>query len=169
VAGSHPLANSLWIVLGLVAALHRSWFMERLRALKLWLLPAVIGLMLAGGIENALLRNASGLSWIASQATLAGSAAMLAILLAALAYDQFQPPAAALLTAIGAQAYGIFLSHTVVLELAARTVYHLWPGLLSQAQLFQAILVVVSVGLPFGLMALVRSSPARQYYVYVFG
>jgi len=69
----------------------------------------------------------------------------------------------------GALSYGIYLMHPKALELSARAVYHLAPGLLSRQVPFVMLLFAVPLAGCWLAMTLMARSPARRVYHVVFG
>jgi len=78
-------------------------------------------------------------------------------------------PYAQALKRIGAMSYGIYLLHPKVLELTARVIYHVWPGLLAHQVFLQPVLFAAAAGIPWLFMTGVSKSPFKKYYHYLFG
>lgn len=158
-----------WFALGIVIKFHLSGIKRSLSKISLWL---VIGLMLTfilGIIEWDLFRVQSGREWISAQVTLIDKVFTLLFILSYINFDRLDYPFATQLAQIGTKSYGIYLSHTLFLELVARTVYHILPGLLAFPYLFDLGLVVAGLGIPLTMMAVFEKSPLRRMYRYFYG
>jgi hypothetical protein len=122
-----------------------------------------------GILEWEFLLRFSGKDWISPSETFLDGLYILAFLLSFLAFERFVPPYSAKIIILGSMSYGIYLAHSLVLEVTARVIYHLVPGILAYQFLLQPILIVMGLGVPVLLMKLMSWSPARRYYEYVFG
>ena len=78
-------------------------------------------------------------------------------------------PLSPTLVDLGTTSFGIYLVHGIAMEYAARGTYHLAPWLLARTPLFLALVIGVGLAAPLALMALVKRSPARSAYPYIFG
>jgi len=158
-----------WFTFGVVAGLHQHSLKAYLRPMRRALPVAAGGLFLLGLVEWELLLHQSGTPWIENRVTLIDGCYSAAVILSVLAHADVEWPFAATLSTLGAQSYGIYLSHSVVMEYAARGLYHFAPLVLGHQALFQPVLIVVGIGLPLVLMALGRLGPAKGLYAHVFG
>jgi peptidoglycan/LPS O-acetylase OafA/YrhL len=70
---------------------------------------------------------------------------------------------------VGSQSYGIYLSHSIVLIIVAKLVYHLLPAILEYQIILQPLLFTTGLGVPLLLMRLVKASPVKAVYGYLFG
>jgi peptidoglycan/LPS O-acetylase OafA/YrhL len=93
----------------------------------------------------------------------------MAMILAFLAYTEVQLPFANVLLDLGGRSYGIYLVHGIVMEYVSRGLYHLAPWVLARQSLLQPALIVLGLGIPLALMALVSRSRWRGMYGFVFG
>ncbi|MCC6190120.1 MAG: acyltransferase [Anaerolineales bacterium] len=158
-----------WFVAGAVAALH-------LPALAAWLARfkwVVLGLCLAflalGVLEWELLLRLSGQDWIGYHDTSLDSLYAGAFILAFLAFDRIRVPMTQTIAALGSKSYGIYLIHALALTYTARLLYHVAPMVLAHEGLLMITLCVIGLGMPLGLMAIVKRSPTRPLYSYLFG
>ncbi len=158
-----------WFTFGVVTGFHLPVFKQRLAQVKWWLLAAVVITFLAGLVEWELLLAWSGQDWIAARETMVDNFYSMAVLLSFVAFEQLSLPLYKQIGDLGSKSFGIYLSHTFVLEYTARGVYHLAPWLLGYQILFQALLIGVGVAIPLAMMSIVRRSPARRLYPYLFG
>src|SRR5690606_16375674 len=90
------------------------------------------------------------------------------VILTFLAFASANTPMPGRLDRLGEHSFGVYLIHTPVLELLARASYHLVPVLLAYQFFFQSLLIIAGIGVPLLLMTLVKRSPARPYYSYLF-
>lgn len=89
--------------------------------------------------------------------------------MAYLAFERARYPFDRQLADIGTKSFGIYLLHIPVLELTARGVYHVLPGLLAHPGIFLVLATTLGVTVPLILMAVVKHSPVRVLYKYAFG
>jgi surface polysaccharide O-acyltransferase-like enzyme len=165
-----PLAAySVWFVIGIIAGTHSAGF-KRLLSIgpRFGLaLTAVLGGMAI--VEWEIVRRLSGRQWFSAGITLFDNLFLIALLLLFLSLakspDALQRP----LGQVGSHAYGIYLSHVPILEVIARGLYHFAPRMLGQPLLLYFVLVLGGIGLPLGVMGLLRASPFRRVYAYAFG
>jgi surface polysaccharide O-acyltransferase-like enzyme len=158
-----------WFVLGTFAGLHGATFKGWLARAKPALPWTTLALGAAGLLEWELLQSSSTRQWLTPTPTAVDSLYSGACILTFLAFAEVDVPARRQLDALGERSFGVYLAHAPVLELLSRSVYHLTPPLLGHQFLFQALLIGAGVGLPLLMMALVRRSPARPGYNYLFG
>jgi len=159
-----------WFVFGIVTTL-------RLPQIGPWLGPnrrrflvATIVLLPLGMIEWELLLHYHAREWLAYYDTALDSFYAAFFILTFLAYNQISIPLSTRLADVGTKSYGIYLVHSPVLEYVSRLVYHAAPWIMGyQILLFQPILILFGFGIPLGLMAAVKRSPARKLFPYLFG
>ncbi len=120
-------------------------------------------------LEWELILHQSTELWIATKHTLIDELYALTFLLSFLAFDKISIPFSKNISEVGSKSFGIYLAHSPVLEYTSRGIYHLAPWILGYQILFQPILIILGLGIPFGLMKLVERSPARRVYTYIFG
>jgi peptidoglycan/LPS O-acetylase OafA/YrhL len=70
---------------------------------------------------------------------------------------------------LGANSYGIYLSHVIVIEICARLIYHVLPFLLGQTVILLGILVFMGITIPLLMMHLSRKFPIKPIYSYLWG
>ena len=164
------LAYLFWFSLGITLRLHLPRLREAVDKWRGMILAAIPLTYAAGVVEWELLRRWSGQPWIDTRTTLIDGMYAGAMLLAWLFFftrlpNWFTRPAAG----IGTQSYGIYLVHVPVMEVVARGVYHFAPPVLGLPAVFLPLLVAAGLGAPLLGMALVRRSPLRPMYPYLFG
>jgi peptidoglycan/LPS O-acetylase OafA/YrhL len=158
-----------WFTLGVFAGLHPALFtnwLNRWTRVMPWLTVVLGGFAL---IEWETLQRLSHREWLNPTATLIDGLYSGAFILTFLTVLHARVPARRQLDAIGERSFGLYLIHAPVLELIARALYHVGPGVLAHQAMFQALLVVGGVGVPILLMALINRSRARPIYNYLFG
>ncbi len=162
-------ARAFWFTLGVVAGFH-------LKGLKTWLAPykwAWLGLTVVtyalGVIEWELYIQWSGHIGMAHRETLLDNVYSLAFIFAFFAFANVSIPLSRQLGNLGGKSFGIYMAHVPVMEYTARAIYLLLPWLLAYQILFQPVLIVLGLGIPLLLMALMEKSPVQKYYQYVFG
>jgi surface polysaccharide O-acyltransferase-like enzyme len=158
-----------WFVFGTFAGLNGAPFRQWLSQRKPMLPWLTLGFGILGVMEWELLLRVSGQQWLNPTPTLVDSLYSGAVILTFLALADVKVPARRQLDVLGERSFGIYLVHAPVLELLSRAVYHVAPPLLGNQMVFQSVLIVVGVGVPVLLMAIVRRSPARPCYNYLFG
>ncbi|OGO16088.1 MAG: hypothetical protein A2Y93_02860 [Chloroflexi bacterium RBG_13_68_17] len=165
----HLPAYAPWFILGLIAGSHRlefAAFLGKARRFLLWSIPPAF---VAGLVEWESLRRVTGRSWLSPQETLVDILFFYLFLLALLAFEFVPPSTVPALSRIGAMAYGIYLSHVLVLEVTARVAYHIAPPLLAIPVLLQLTLVVFGAGIPFLVMTLLKRTAPGRLYAWAFG
>jgi peptidoglycan/LPS O-acetylase OafA/YrhL len=70
---------------------------------------------------------------------------------------------------LAVNSFGIYLVHSPVMEYVARIIYHLAPWFLAYQLLFVPFIALVGLGVPLIMMTVVKRSPAKVFYKYVFG
>lgn len=78
-------------------------------------------------------------------------------------------PNSKVLSYVNGKSYGIFLTHVIVIGTVAKIIYNFLPGFLAYAIIITIILFILGLALPLILMEVVRKSPARRSYRYLFG
>jgi peptidoglycan/LPS O-acetylase OafA/YrhL len=86
-----------------------------------------------------------------------------------LSFEDASLPATKQITYLGSRSLGIYLAHNRLMYLAAIFLYNQIPWILGNQFLYQGILIVVALGGSLLLMELVKITPARKYYKYIFG
>ncbi len=158
-----------WFSFGIVAGLHINRFKSLLARWKWALLAAAIVLFVVGIFEWEALLHASGQPWIDHRETLVDGLYAGAVVLSFLAFiDSSRLPLHSLGT-LGALSFGIYLIHAPVMEYLARGIYHFAPAVLSQQVLLVPALVLAGLGVPWVVMSVVKKTPLRRIYPYLFG
>jgi len=163
------LGYIFWFTLGIVIKFNLRSIKILLERYKWILLGIALVLIPVGMVEWELILHHSTEAWIATQPTIIDELFALAFLLSFLAFDKVFIPFNKNISEIGSKSFGIYLSHSPVLEYASRGVYHLAPWILGYQILFQPILIILGLGIPLAAMKIMERSPARRFYSYIFG
>lgn len=158
-----------WFVLGVYTGFNlpvvKAWA-QRWRTVLPW---ATLALFALAFLEWEWLFAASGRPWVRPHVTLLDGFYAGACILTFVAYADSIPARPTWLDAIGERSFGIYLLHAPILELASRAAYHAVPALLAHQMVLLTLLVAAGVVVPLVLMRLVKQSPARPAYNYLFG
>lgn len=161
--------NLFWFGAGLVLGFHINEIRPLLERIR-WVLLSLWILLLAAGIwEWELLLRLSGQDWLTPKVTLLDNFYSLCFLGIYIGFEKVRLPASHLLNELGTKSFGVYLAHTLAMILTARAVYHFIPAILPHQLIFQPVLIFASLGIPLAMMALLRRSPLRMTYAYIFG
>ncbi len=134
---------------------------------KIWLGLLIVSLPLAIG-ETEWFYQTYGIDWRGGVETLFATVFTLSFLLTFITYD-FSLPQSTVLYKLGQRAFGIYLMHPLVLEIAAKLVYHLAPVLLGIQWVFLPLLITTGIVVPWFAMKFMSETPLRKGYAYIFG
>jgi peptidoglycan/LPS O-acetylase OafA/YrhL len=163
------LTRLFWFSLGIVFCLYRKQFSAIFEGkTKIWLGTTIL-LWLIGFFEWEWLTHLSGLGFIEHRETLIDALYAFAFLMTTLSLDKKKLLQRKVVEQIGAQSFGIYLVHVPVMEVAGRGIYHVLPVLLRYQLAFTLIIALTGLFIPFVMMAVVKRSPLKQFYVYIFG
>jgi hypothetical protein len=166
VIGQQPF----WFPFGLVFGLHHKFFVERIVQMKgrLLLITVVFGLLSIG--EYIVADYLNGDVWVGP--TFSGitrNVYILGFILFILATNEATIPFSDTFSDIGAKSLGIYMANIPAIYVTAVLLYRLMPWTLGMQLIYQAILFVAGLGGPLLLMWLVRQTPVRVGYRYLFG
>jgi surface polysaccharide O-acyltransferase-like enzyme len=161
--------TAFWFVFGVFAGFHLPLFKQWLARWERTLPWLTVALGVLAFLEWELLLRLSGRAWLSPGPTVLDSLFSCAVILTCLAFAHLNMPLRRHLDVLGERSFGVYLVHAPVIEVAARGVYHAAPDMLAFQFPFQMLLLVVGLGVPMVLMAMVSRSPARAYYNYLFG
>ena len=162
-------AKMFWFVFGVVFGLHITEIKQWATRYRWILLTILVILLPLGMLEWELILRISSSEWVGYYDTALDSLYAFMFILCFISFDRVVPPYSQRLFNIGAKSYGIYLVHALVLIIASKLVYHVIPSLLAYQILFQPLLIVAGLGIPLLMMIVVKKSPARRYYRYLFG
>jgi peptidoglycan/LPS O-acetylase OafA/YrhL len=86
-----------------------------------------------------------------------------------LAFENLPLPFFSLLSKLGTRSYGVYLIQVIPMELTAKLVYHILPGLMAYQLIWLTLIVVMAIGVPVIMMEIINHSVFRRYYKYLFG
>jgi probable poly-beta-1,6-N-acetyl-D-glucosamine export protein len=154
---------------GIVFGLHFSQFKQTLMRVKWGLLVSLVVFFILGIMEWEFLQRFSREFFIGQTETVIDVFYAFAFVLCYFAFEEFIPPFSKQLEVIGGASLGIYLTHWSVQEYMSKFIIHFAPWLIGYQILMLPILVVCGLGLPMILMTLVKRSPIKHYYRYLFG
>jgi peptidoglycan/LPS O-acetylase OafA/YrhL len=158
-----------WFALGIIIGFNINQFKTVSSSIK-WVLVALMVAFLPLAIfEWEALLSISGRQWLDHRETLIDLLYAFVLLVAFLLFTNVSLPMNKPISDLGAKSYGIYLTHALFIEYTAKIIYRIFPPLLANQLLFQILLIVVGLGAPLLLMYLVKRSPARGTYTYLFG
>jgi peptidoglycan/LPS O-acetylase OafA/YrhL len=161
-------ARILWFSLGIAFGLNITQFKPFInRYGRVFLAIAVLCIPI-GMIEWELYFGLSGESWLNHRETIMDTLYSLAFIFGFLGIQR-TIPSAARLGKLGVKSYGIYLTHAILIVVAARAIYHLAPRLLASQVVLQLILFTMGLGGPLIMMEIVNRSPFRKYFKHLFG
>jgi fucose 4-O-acetylase-like acetyltransferase len=158
-----------WFTLGIVIGFNINEFKARLSQFRWVFLVLSLTFLAVSVIEWELLLQSSGQQWLDHRETFIDLLYSGMFLMSYLAFDKVRLPLARQIGDLGGKSYGIYLTHALFVEYTARIVYRVYPSLLSNQLLFQILLVLVGLGMPLLMMAIVKRTPLRGAYTYLFG
>ncbi len=161
--------NVFWFSAGMVFGFHQSKIKPALQRFRWHLLGLVFVLWAAGVIEWELVLRGSGQEWIGPRETLLDNLYSFTVLAAFIGFSSLKLPKEKTISDLGSKSFGVYLVHSLVLTFTARGIYHLLPELLGLPVLFCFILFLTGLIIPLLLMAIVKRSPLRRAYAYLFG
>lgn len=161
--------NIFWFASGIVYGFHQSMVRTFLVRFRWYFVAAALLLFVICVFEWERLLFFSGQQWITPKETWLDTFFAAAFLLSFLSLEQKTNKVTRLIEDLGSRSFGIYLVHSLVLTLVSRGIYHIAPGILGMQFIFQPILLLSGIGLPLLLMEIVKRSPARRIYSYLFG
>ncbi len=159
-----------WFPFGVVIGLHLTEFKPRLIPYRWHLLVATIAMTFLVVVEYVVIDRLTGPAWLGPG--FSGFTKLpysLSLILCFLAFDRSRMPLADEVSQIGTKSLGIYLGNIPCVYFAAVLMYRFTPWLLGYQLVYLTILVLVGLGVPLLLMAIVRRSPIRHRYRLVFG
>jgi len=163
------ISRIFWFSLGIVVGFNIKTFQDFLVRYKKLFLGLVLVLVPLGMVEWEVIQLLADQRWLQHRETILDSIYSLAVIFAFLGYYQVKIPFANALDDLGGKSFGIYLVHSPAMTYAARVIAVLVPVILSYTVVFFTIMVVVSLGVPLILMAIVNRSFLRPSYKYIFG
>ncbi len=153
------------LVFGLQLSIIKEWI---IRHRRIWAAAAGL-LFVIGVIEWEWLISLTGNYTVYMQHTLVDGLYSLAVIFTVLGFTEINVPLSKLISDIGGKSLGIYLIHIPVMEYFSRGIYHLVPGLLQYQAIFMVAVATVGLFVPLLIMAIIKKSPFKRLYSYVFG
>jgi len=163
------LSRIFFFAFGIVVGLHFTQFKQKIIRVRWGLLVSLVVFFILGIVEWEFIQGISGEIAIGQSETIIDNLYALIFILCFLAFEEFIPPFPKQLSDLGGMSYGIYLTHWSVQEFISYKFINYLPWLVGFQILMQPILIACGVGLPVILMVLVKRSPFRRYYRYLFG
>lgn len=158
-----------WFSLGIVVGFNMKPFQTFLLKYKRAFLILAIVLIPIGLVEWEITQTVGRQGWLQHRETFLDTLYSVAVLFAFLGYYQAKIPYSRTLDDLGSKSFGIYLVHSPAMTYAARIIAKVVPIVLAYMVVFVPIMVVVALGVPLLLMAIVNRSVLRPYYKYIFG
>jgi surface polysaccharide O-acyltransferase-like enzyme len=163
------LSRIFWFPLGIVAGFHADRLGAVLPKIKGWLLGGALLLIPVGMLEWEILFRLSGQQWLPTRETYLDTLYTALVIFGLLGLQQQVLPSFGRVSSMGSKSYGIYLTHALFIEYTARILYVVAPAILGYQILLQPILLLVGLGGPLLMMAIVDKIPIRRSYAYLFG
>lgn len=158
-----------WFVLGIFAGYQLELFKGFAERTRWFFVCGAIIFLVLGIVEWEQILHLSGGEWLTPKETLIDNVYSFAILMALFGFTGLKLPFNAQLEQIGKISYGVYLSHSLVLMIAAKLIYHFLPRALEYQVVFQTALFILGLGLPVLAIRVLKASRARNISVYIFG
>ena len=159
-----------WFAFGVVAGFYRQSLGQWLAGYRWGLLSALFILGSLTIIEYETLARVTGQDWLGpSFRGVSTKLYAIIFILCFLAFDRVSLPLSKQLSYLGGKSLGIYLVNIPAIYVVAVLMYHQTPWILGYQLLYQAILIIVGLGVPLLLMAIVSKSRIRWAYQYLFG
>jgi probable poly-beta-1,6-N-acetyl-D-glucosamine export protein len=163
------VARIFWFTAGIVVAFHVKEFEQSLFRARRGVLLATLVLIPIGVVEWELIQASSGQVWLAHRETFLDTFYAAALILSVLAFGLSNRRVVKPAERLAVNSFGIYLVHSPVMEYVARIIYHLAPWFLAYQLLFVPFIALVGLGVPLIMMTVVKRSPAKVFYKYIFG
>jgi surface polysaccharide O-acyltransferase-like enzyme len=158
-----------WFPLGLVFGLHTELFKEKLNPMRGIFAVSTIVLLILAFVEFELVEVLNGEMRLNPQ--FGGYSRTFFILSFLLWFitNESAVPFIDKISYLGARSLGVYMANIPMIYVVAVLMYQFAPWLLGKQFLYQSILFSAGLFGPLILMELIRRSPARQGYRYLFG
>jgi hypothetical protein len=156
--------------IGLVAGVHVKMFGDWLKRNKWILLFSSVILFLLSITEYEYLVRLLQEKWLIPRYSgIFRALYAIAFTLAILAFDKIPIPYREKISQLGGKSLGIYFANYPALYVVASLMYYLTPMILGYPLVYQAILITVGLGGSLLMMWIVKKSPVRKAYPYIFG
>jgi peptidoglycan/LPS O-acetylase OafA/YrhL len=159
-----------YYTLGIVFGFCQPQIKPLLVRLRWLLLPLVVIFGTAAVVESELVYQATeSIFWRSRTLTLPTVLYAISFILCYVAFENANLPFSSRLFKLGGYTLGIYLMHQLVLLLIPKVIYHLLPAVLEYQWIFVPLLVTLAVATSLIVMTLVKRSPVRTAYRFLFG
>jgi hypothetical protein len=166
VIGQQPF----WFPLGIVFGLYSKEFSLKLSPIRWKLLAGAILCLLLTIAEYYVSDYFNGPRWLGpTNSSFFRNIYILCTILFVISLEDRQLVKPKQVTDLGAKSLGIYMANIPAIYLTALVMYHLTPRLLGYQFIYIAILFVAGLFGPLLLMSIVRRTPMRRFYRYLFG
>lgn len=159
-----------WFVLGIAAGLNLTSFFGWIERNRKTLAIVSVILLALSLLEYQFFANLVGEQWLGP--SFRGPASRiygLTSILALMSFDFKGAPLYEQISWLGDRSFGIYMANIPSIYPIAIIMHHYFPWMLGNQLVYQLVLITAGLGIPLLLMGLMRASPARGYYKYVFG
>ena len=161
---------ALYFPLGVVVGQRLKQVSLLLRRCRWWLTGATVVLGICMILETDLIyRWTDNWNWAYESTKISVNLYAVLFIFSYLAFDAKRGRLAQGIGKLGQASYIVYLLHAPVLQISAKAVYHIIPGIVAWPIMFQMALVGTAVGVPYLIMVLVARSPWRRLAPYLFG
>lgn len=156
--------------IGLVAGVHLNMFGDWLKRNKWLLLASSVFLLALSIAEYEYLVRLLREKWLVPRYSgLFRALYAIAFTLTILAFDKIPIPYREKISNLGGKSLGIYFANYPALYIVASLMYYLTPMILGYPLVYQAILIFAGLGGSLLLMWIVKKSPVRRAFPYIFG
>lgn len=156
--------------IGLVAGMHVQAFNQWLSRSKWILLISSVVFFTLSVAEYEYLTNFLQDQWlIPKYSGLFRALFAVTFTLSILAFDKIPLPYPQKIANLGGKSLGIYFANTPILYIVASLMYYFTPTILGMPLVYQIILITTGLGGSLLLMTIVKRSPVRKAYPYIFG
>ena len=159
-----------WFTFGVIVGFNRQKFGETLPKYKWHIFAVWATLIVITIVEYNMVSNVTGKGWLGPYfGGLSRHLYSISFILLFLAFDNITLPFSKQLADLGSKSLGVYLVHARVMFVVAVLMYKFTPALLGIQMVYQLVLIIAGISASLLLMRLVRMSPAKNYYRYLFG
>ncbi len=161
--------NLFWFVFGIYFGFYYATILEKLTKYRYLFLSICILFIPIGVWEWEKLLSLSGKDWFPSRESIADNFYALFFLLTFITFSLKNIINQKWINYLGSKSFGIYLSHTLFLTITAKLIYNFFPQILKYQIIFQPILILVGIFGPLIIIEILKRSPFKKVFGYVFG
>lgn len=165
----------IFFIIGVAAGFHFSALKQWLARTKWWLLAVwVVSIVLTLAEAEFFFRLNDGEYYLGhiqgGYFTIPMTIYVITFILTFLAFENVAVPFSTTVLEMGRRSYGIFLMHMLLIGyVMPKVVYHLLPWVLGHQIVYQPILIVSAIGLPYLFISFIAKSRFKGAYRTLFG